>query len=293
MESGKNWFDKHYKKMLIIPAVLLIFSVVYLGIFIQDNGDIIKKDVSLTGGTTVTVFDKNTDLDDLRDSLEVDFPDSIVRGISNIRTGGQQAFFVETSAEPDEIKSFLADYLGYALDSENSSVEFSGSSLSEGFYQQLRTAIIFAFVFMALIVFIVFRSFVPSIAVIFSAFADIVMTLAVVNLLGMTLSSAGIIAFLMLIGYSVDTDILLTSRILKKKEGYVNERMFGAFKTGLTMTLTSVVVFGIALFVIYSFSDALRQIFSILLIGLGFDIMNTWLGNAPILKWYADSRGME
>ena len=293
MEEKKNWYDKNYKKLLILPAVLLIFSVIYLGIFVQNNGDIIKKDVSLTGGTTVTVFDSSTDLTDLRESLEEDFPDSIVRGISDIRTGGQQAFFVETSAEPEDIKEFLTQYLGYELDSENSSVEFSGAALSEGFYQQLRLAIIFAFILMALVVFIIFRTFVPSFAVIFSAFADIVMTLTVVNLLGISLSSAGIVAFLMLIGYSVDTDILLTSRVLKKKEGYLNERIWGAFKTGMTMTLTSAAVFGVALFVIYSFSDALRQIFGILLIGLGFDILNTWFANAPILKWYAEKRRIE
>jgi preprotein translocase subunit SecF len=176
------------------------------------------------------------------------------------------------------------------MNQDNSSIEFSGAALSTGFYHQLRFAIILAFLFMAIVVFIIFRSFIPSLAVILSAFADIVMTVVAVDILGIRLSIAGIIAFLMLIGYSVDTDILLTSRLLREREGSLNERLFGSFKTGIMMTLTSIVAIGVSFLIIYNVSEVLRQIFGILLIGLGFDLINTWLANASILKWYVESR---
>jgi preprotein translocase subunit SecF len=289
----KNWYEKHYKLLLIIPAILLIFSIVYLFQFNSQNGDIVFKDVSLTGGTTITVFDKETNIDDLESSLSIQFPDLIVRSISDITTGKQQAFFVETSVEPEEIKTALENYLGYSLNEQNSSIEFSGESLSSGFYQQLRLAVLIAFLFMAAVVFFIFKSPIPSLAVIISAFADIIFTIVIINFFGITLSIGGIVALLMLVGYSVDTDILLTSRVLRKREGTLNERMFGAFKTGLTMTLTSIAAMAVALIIIYSFSDTLRQIFTILLIGLGFDIFNTWITNASILRWYAEKRGLE
>ena len=291
-EQKNNWYEKNYKLLLIIPAILLVFSLIYLAQFNAENGDLIYKDISLTGGTTITVFDESTNIEDLKTKLESDFPDILVRTISDFRTGYQQAFFVETTAEVDEIKPALENYLGYELDSINSSTEFTGSSLSEGFYQQLKIAIIIAFIFMALVVFIIFRTPVPSLAVVLSAFMDIVMTLAVVNLLGMSLSIAGIVALLMLIGYSVDTDILLTTRMIRKKEGTLNSRMFGALKTGMTMTLTSIAAIMVALFIIYTFSETLRQMFTIILIGLGFDLFNTWITNASILKWYAEVKNI-
>jgi len=291
-ETKKGWYERSYKLLLILPAAILIFSLIFLAQFQIQNGDIVYKDVSLTGGTTITVFDKSTNIDELKITLGSQFPDSIVRGISDIRTGKQQAFFVETSSPPDEIKPALEQILGYELNSENSSTEFSGASLSEGFYQQLRIAILIAFIFMAIVVFVIFRTPIPSLAVIISAFADIVFTVMVIDMLGITLSSAGIVALLMLIGYSVDTDILLTTRILRKREGSLNERMMGAFKTGLTMTLTSIAAVTIALIIIYSFSEVLRQMFTILLIGLGFDLFNTWITNASILRWYADKKGI-
>jgi preprotein translocase subunit SecF len=93
----------------------------------------------------------------------------------------------------------------------------------------------------------------------------------------------------MIIGYSVDTDILLTTRLLKRKEG-INESLFGAFKTGTTMTLTSIIAVASALIAVYSFDSVLNQIFTILLIGLGFDLFNTWITNASIIKWYTEEK---
>jgi preprotein translocase subunit SecF len=34
----------------------------------------------------------------------------------------------------------------------------------------------------------------------------------------------------------------------------------------------------------------LRQIFLILLIGLSFDLINTWITNASLLKWYQEGQ---
>lgn len=291
-KSFAEWYGKSYKLLLIIPIVLFLLSVFYLFTFFAQNGDIVYKDVSLTGGTTITVFDQEAEIDEIRNSLRAQFPDISVRGISDFRTGDQQAFFVETAAEPDEIKSVLENLLGYELNAENSSIEFSGASLSSGFYQQLRMAIFVAFIFMAAVVFLIFRTPIPSLAVIISALADIIFTIAVINFTGISLSIGGIVALLMLIGYSVDTDILLTTRLIRKKEGSLNERMKDAFKTGMTMTLTSIAAIAVALIIIYNFSDTLRQIFTILLIGLGFDLLNTWITNASILRWYAEAKGL-
>ena len=288
-EKFARFHDKYYKHLLLIPIGILLFAFIYLGVFYSANDDIMYKDISLTGGTTITVYGQ-VDLNALENALENKLEDLNTREISDLITQEQKAVIIETKADADAARNILEDYLGYSLDESNSSFEFTGSTLSEGFYKQLLIAILFAFIFMAIVVFILFRTFVPSMAVILSAFADILMTLFVVDIIGMKMSTAGIIAFLMLIGYSVDTDILLTTRMLKRNEGNTNKRISSAFKTGMTMTLTSIVAFGVALFVVQSFSSTLTQIFSILLIGLGFDMMNTWITNVSILKWYVEKK---
>ncbi len=130
----------------------------------------------------------------------------------------------------------------------------------------------------------------PSAAVILAAFSDIVVTLAVVNLLGVKVSTAGVAAFLMLIGYSVDTDILLSTRVLRHRKGGVYESIISSLKTGILMSLTSFIAALIGFLV--SQSATIKQIMLIIMIGLLVDIIFTWLQNAGIIRMYAERRGM-
>jgi preprotein translocase subunit SecF len=287
----KSWYDRYYKILMFIPVLIVIASLVYLGVFYSQHGDIMLKDSSLSGGTTITI---SGDVDASKlDSLKQDFPDLIVRKLSDVRTGKSIASIIESSSPPETLKPALEKTLGYNLTADNSSVEFSGPTLSKGFYNQLITALIIAFVLMSFVIFIMFRTAVPSIAVIFAALSDIIIPLVIIDYLGIKLSAAGIAAFLMLIGYSVDTDILLTTRAIKNKEGFVNERIFRAFKTGILMTLTAIAAVLPAFFIVTGLPDSFRQIFLILALGLFADIANTWLTNAGIIKWYCKAKGIQ
>jgi len=290
MRKLAKFHDKNYKLLLLIPLILIIISFIYLGAFYSNNGDFIKKDISLTGGTSVTVY-WQTDILNLESELVFKLEDLNIREIYDLRTREQKAIIIETTADADKAKEVLEEYFGFELiEGENSNFEFTGSTLSQSFYRQLLIAILIAFFFMAIVVFIIFRTAIPSTAVIISAFADILMTLVIIDLLGIKVSTAGIVAFLMLIGYSVDTDILLTTRMLKRKEGTLNKRIYAAFKTGITMTLTSLLAMLIAFLMVKSFSAVLAQIFLVLVIGLAFDLLNTWITNVSILKWYVEAR---
>ena len=284
-------YDKHYKLLLFIPIVLLLLSLVYLGIFYSKNGDIMYKDVSLSGGTSITINGEISQ-SQLEPTLREKFPDVFFTQLADITTGKQIALIVESSSS-EELQSEIESVIGYQLNEENSSIEFAGASLSQDFYRQLVIALIISFVLMSIVVFVMFRTFIPSIAVIFAVFADIAIPLAVINFLGIKLSAAGIAAFLMLIGYSVDTDLLLTSRALKSRDEPLNTRIFKAFKTGSFMTITALAAVLPAFFIVTGLPDSFRQIFLILAIGLGADLMNTWLTNAGIIKWYCVKKGIQ
>jgi len=290
-----KFHDKNYKLLLLIPAVLLIFSFVYIGFFYSANHDFFHKDISLTGGTSITinVINETIDINSLKEAVSEELGNVNVKEISDLITRQQIAVIVEIKTDEcneeqsKSIKSVFENYLGYQLvDGENCNFECTGSSLSENFYKQLLIALLIAFFLMAVVVFIQFKIFIPSIAVISCAFADIFFTLVLINLLGISISTAGIVALLMLIGYSVDTDILLTNRVLRREGKSLNRKIFDSFKTGITMTLTSLFAILISLFIVGPFSSILSQIFLIMVIGLSFDIFNTWLTNVCIIKWY-------
>jgi preprotein translocase subunit SecF len=282
-----EFHDKNYKKLLLIPLILILFSIGYLSFFYYQNGDFFHKDISLRGGTSITLEDK-LDIVQLKESLSDKLSDLNIREISDLITREQKAIIIETTTEKEQAQLILEEYLGYSLiEGENASFEFTGSTLSENFYKQLLIALFIAFVLMAVVVFLQFKAIVPSLAVIFSAFADILMSLTLLNILGIKISSAGIVALVMLIGYSVDTDILLTDHVLKRGEDSLNKRIFSSFKTGVTMTLTSLFAVIVANLIVGQFSSVLSQIFLIMSLGLFFDLINTWITNVSIIKWYA------
>ena len=142
---------------------------------------------------------------------------------------------------------------------------------------------------MAIVIFVYFREFIPSIAVLLAGFSNLMGVLAIMNIFEIKLSTAGVAALLMVIGYSVDTDILLSTKMLKRTDISLKERLHSSFKTGMTMQVTAI----IALAVLYILTPALllKQIAIILIIGLIFDIPNTWIQNAGLIRFYLESKG--
>lgn len=166
-----------------------------------------------------------------------------------------------------------------------------GESFGKTLQDQAFIALIIAFIGMAIVVFVSFRTFIPSVAVVLSAFADMVMTAAMMNVLGIQLTLGTVAALLMLIGYSVDSDILLTTRVLKR-QGKLNDKLAGAFHTGIIMTSTTIAAVTVLLIVSWAGQvEVVEEISAVLLMGLFFDILNTWLTNVGILKWYVQKGG--
>jgi len=287
VKKAKFFYEQHYKKMIFFTIALLLIAIILIGIKVATTGDFINKGISLKGGTTIT-FDNAPDIDiiNLMDDLKANFPKQEINVRELSATGKQLGVIIDIGTTNTEEISAIVNFVKEKLpESEKGySIETMGSSLGASFFRQTLFAMLIAFIFMGIVVFILFKTFVPSSAVILCAFANIVETIAVVNLIGMKVSTAGIAAFLMLIGYSVDTDILLTTHVIKRKEGKVVERIFTAMKTGFLMTLTAIGAVTAGL--IFSESDVIKQIMTIMLIGLIFDIFNTWIQNAAILMAY-------
>jgi preprotein translocase subunit SecF len=292
-QKGKGWYDRYYKLLAIIPLIFVVLSLIYLFNFHSQTGDFINKDVSLSGGTTITInAGENINFDSLQEQLQQNNPDLSFRKLTDLRSGESIALIIESSEKPEQLKSEIEDILGFSLTADNSSTEFTGDALSSNFYKQLITALILSFVLMSLVILFLFRSFVPSFGVIFAGFSNMVIPLALIDFLGIKLSAAGIAAFLMIIGYSVDTNILLTTRAVKTREGTLNSRIYGAFKTGMLMSITALSALLPAFFIVTGLPDSFRQIFLILSLGLISDIFNTWTTNAGIIKWYCERKGI-
>lgn len=274
------------KQMLIIPAILLLISLSILAYTTYATGTPVELGMEFKGGTAV-VFDS----DKTPDQLKIEFQAYPL--IQAREYGGSGRKLIQFGP----MKESETNEVTKRINSEYTNIEIRqmGEVVSQSLQGQAVRAVIFSFLGMALVVFIIFRTFVPSIAVVISAFADIVFAAAMMDVFGIVLSLGTVAALLMLIGYSVDTDILLTTRLLKRK-GELGDKIKDAMKTGLTMTITTLAAL-VALFLVSSGSylvstftriDIIRDISVVLIFGLIADIINTWTTNLGILKWHIE-----
>jgi preprotein translocase subunit SecF len=288
-QTIRHVYDKQYKKLELIPTVLLILAIVVLAFSYATTGEFIQKGVSLKGGLTLTApTPDSVDVNVLEQSLIKALPQADIN-VRALTQGTHTTYVIVEASDVTEEQIVAAmNAAGVQLHKGDYSLEEMGSELGQNFFRQTQWAIALAFISMAVIVFITFRKVLPSSYVVLAAISTILMTLATANLMGVRLGTGGVAAFLMLIGYSVDTDILLTTRVMRQKEGTVFDRTVGAVKTGLTMTLTSLAAVLVGFFITHS--DVIKQIMLILAIGLVFDIINTWLQNAAILRRYMERK---
>ncbi len=289
----ERFHDEHYKTMLFIPFLLALLSIIYMGYLYQTTGNFIIPGISLKGGTSIT-FSIHTAVDvaSFEDELSRTYPGEEF-SVRVLQGGGEvTALIVETGLRGEASQGLIAhvgDSLGVTFDADDYTLEEMGSTLGESFFSDLLKTLAFAFLLMGIVVFYYFRNLVPSAAVVFAAMFTILITVGIMNVFGVKLSSAGIAAFLMLLGYSIDTDILLTSRVLKRPKGTnFFEAMIDAMKTGLTMSAAGLSATSIGYFV--SESPVIKQIMLILVVGLLCDILTTWVQNAGLLRWYLENK---
>jgi preprotein translocase subunit SecF len=264
------------KQLVIIPFALLAVSLVLLALNMVATGMPVTPGIDFSGGTAVTIFSA-----DSREQIQSTFAGYPLIDISEGVNNGK---FLKFGAMDDTKFQSLAALISQKF--PDAKVDQIGETFGKTLQSQALLAMIFSFIGMSIVIFVSFRTFVPAVAVVLSAFADMVMTAAMMNIVGIPLSLGTVAALLMLIGYSVDSDILLTNRVLKR-QGKLNDKLSGAFHTGIIMTSTTLAA-AAAMFVVSWLGSVqiLMEISAVLLIGLVFDILNTWLTNVGILKWY-------
>jgi len=268
------------RQLAAVPLAVLAVALLIIAGWYVATGAPVDPGLDFTGGAELRVA--------------VDAPDGQARERIQQTFDPSPATVRQVSNSDTYILTFQTDEVGIAALEEQAraagfTVESSYSvSASFGSRTQLQAllGVAIAFLGMSALVFLMFRTFVPSIAVVISAFSDIVIPVALMNVLGIELTLGTVAALLMIIGYSVDSDILLNNHILRRSGGFY-ESTHRAMRTGVTMTLTSLAAMAVMAAVATVFGiQLLASIGLILVFGLATDLMNTYMLNLSLLRWY-------
>jgi preprotein translocase subunit SecF len=280
-----NFVKSHdNRQLLAFPLAVLALSLVVLLVSFVSSGSPLILGMEFQGGTQISL--ETTESPAVLENMYSSYP------ITDVRQAGSRVIMQFGIMDNEQQRQLEEDVMGRY---SNVQIQQVGPVYGQELQVQALQALAISFIGMAIIVFLIFRTLIPSAAVILSAFSDIAIAAAFMRVAGIELSLGTLAALLMLIGYSVDSDILLTNRVLKRR-GPVEEKISRAMHTGITMTTTTLaaltamfIVSTFAYLVVPSFTQItlLSQISIVLIAGLFADMMNTWLLNTGILRWYS------
>ncbi|MFB6074676.1 MAG: protein translocase subunit SecF [Haloarculaceae archaeon] len=262
------------RQLAAVPLVVLAVALMVLVGSLVMTGVPVPLGIDFTGGSEMTV---QTTMNNGQLRATFDEP---IASIQKVEGSNSYVLTFETS-DVGALRQQAQDAGLHVLGSGATSAAFGTSN-----QKWALIGLVIAFLGMSLVAFALFRTFVPSLAIVASAFSDLVIPLAVLSLLRIKLSLGVVAGLLMLIGYSVDSDILLTNHILRRSGGFY-ESTARAMRTGVTMTLTSIAAMAVMAVMATLFRiDIMASIGLVLVIGLTADLMNTYMLNLSLLRWY-------
>lgn len=209
-----------------------------------------------------------------------------ITGTNDLQKAFNDAYSKVYTQYQQSISAPIDKYVEY----DSISVQTVSPALSTHFIDIAINVVIMAILLSFILVFVFFRSLTPSIAVLTGAIADILIALGAMGLLGVPLTLASFAALLMLLGFSLDTDILLTTRLLKRK-GDPRDNAFDAMKTGMTMSIMAMIAFG-ALFILATLTHipTYYEISAVALAGLVGDVFATWGINGVLILHHVEGK---
>ena len=190
----------------------------------------------------------------------------------------------------DNYAATIVKILRKYVDFKDMSIANTSPTLGKHFLQSAFNVALLAALLSTVVVFLFFRTLVPSIAILIGALSDITMALGFMAFFSLPLTLGSFSALLMLLGFSLDTDILLTMRMLKRK-GDPREKAFDALKTGVTMSITAIFAFGVLYLVsLFTHISIYGEIATVALAGLVGDLFATWGINAVLLLLHVEGK---
>ncbi|MDI6819698.1 MAG: hypothetical protein QMC89_02175 [Candidatus Hodarchaeaceae archaeon] len=283
-----TWPVKHMNSRQMIAVSLVLTAILAAAIFIRG----VPMSMEFKGGTLIRVreLDNSPDIG----AIEPRVKEFLGAGVDvkatedRTRLTGRFGLDVETDKVlSDDEKAQLREILSEEFSVVGSySAESAGPIITSIYKEQAQWAITVAVIAMAIIIFITFRHSLTVGVILLCIGLDMLGVVGFMAAFGVPLSLASVAGILMLVGYLVDTHILLSVRVLKRLGGEVRERMADAMKTGLMMSGTTLLA--VVTINVITITPALYQLTAVLIFGILVGTINTWFLNAGMVLWYAE-----
>ena len=253
---------------LAVSAVLLL-SLLTLGITFGDD---------FQGGTLLMVrgVKNDPDINYIRPQVEI-----LTGSIVTVRKDSD-GFDIQTNTLSGETENMVKEMLLTSFNSTEISIMSVsiGPTVSDGQAVQILIIGLGALVAMVIII-LIFRRRLATATVLITAGMNILGILGLMALFRVALSLSSVIGILITIGYAIDTNALLTSRLLKGAAGDPRENIGETLKTGI-------IISAVALAIILSINILvtavqIKELTFAIIFGLIINVINTWFLSAAVI----------
>jgi len=284
-----TWHVKHLSSRLMIAIPLLLAALLAVAILVRG----IPLSTDFKEGTLIRVRgldnapDAGADEQTIKGLLATDVSVKVTEDTSLV-TGRfgldiEIGRVINENEENQVIGVLSTEFAGAELETS-----FKGSAITSIFKEQAWEAVVGAFIGMVVILFIAFRHSAAVGIMVLCVALDALVALGGMAIFQIPLSFGSIAGLLMIIGYSVDTDILLSNHMLKRFGGDARSRAADAMKTGL-MTGGTTIAALVAINLLTT-ASLLYELSAAMIFGVLGDLVNTWFLNVGVLLRHIERR---
>lgn len=291
-----TWTVKNLKprQLVAIPLILAIFFGAVLLLRWHRYGEPVPLSIDFKGGTIIFIrgLDNAPDVNQVEAEVKGLLGAEVSAKVVEIPGLGAQRYGLDLEMgvvlgenEREEVKRLLADRFGENISFRST---WKGPTITGIFKEQAWKALVGAFIAMAVILLIAFKHRFTTGIIITCVLLNILGSLGLMAIFGVNLSIGSIAGVLMIIGYSVDTNILLSNHVFKRYGGEIRARISNAMRTGLMMGGTTLAALGAIIAI--TTAALLYELATALSFGVLTDLVNTWFFNAGALVWYSERK---
>jgi preprotein translocase subunit SecF len=280
-----EFVEKNYKKFIVVTIMLFIlFTGIILFNYFR-NGYIIKKSIDISGGY-LTMINNNYHItnQEINNVLyKMNITDYIVYNTPNI-------IYIESREKINvsELINLFNLYYNISLTPQDISVQQYSSIVGNIIFNQFVEFVFITMILVGFVIFIAFRVSNVTLNIMSTIAFDILGLLAILSLTGFPIGANGFIAMLMILGFAIDNNVVLSTNIVKEREKPFIERVKMSFRVGMLMELIALYT----LIILYLFVPvpSVREFSAVLSIAIMLDLLYYLIGNIPLYKYFESKK---
>ena len=276
-----SFIENNYKKFLLISILLFaIFTGIILFNYFK-YGYIINKSITISGGYVTLINNNynltNTEIQNILNRMNI--TDYVLYSTSNI-------IYI---ASRDQINgtlliSLLNQYYNISIQPSDISIQQYSSLIGDLIFNQFLFFVILAMIFAAFVIFIAFRVSNTTLNIISTILFDIIGLLAILSITKYPIGANGFIAMLMILGFAIDNNVVLSTNMIKEKDKPFIERVKMSFRVGMLMEIIALYTLLLLYFIVPD--PSVNEFAFVLSTATILDLIYYLIGNIPLYKYF-------